>query len=35
MGEDVHAGRVEPDEERLVGLVLAVDEILGRRQELL
>src|SRR5690606_32537171 len=30
-----HAGRVEPDEERLVGLVLAVDEVLGGREKLL
>ena len=35
MGEDMHAGRVEPDEERLVRPVLAVDEVLGRREELL
>ena len=26
-GPDVHAGRVDPDEERLVGLVRAVDEV--------
>src|SRR5262245_60123916 len=35
MREDMHPSGVEPDEERLVGLVLPVDEILGGRQELL
>jgi hypothetical protein len=35
VGEDVHAGRVEPAEERLSGLVLPVDEAHRGSQELL
>jgi hypothetical protein len=35
MSEDVHARGVEPDEERLCRLVLAVDEVQRRLQELL
>ena len=35
MGLDVHAGRVEPDEERLVSLVALVDEVHCAGQELL
>src|ERR1700753_4314114 len=32
--EDVHAGRIEPDEERIVRLGLTADENLGRTEEL-